>query len=280
MTSSTTKSAKSKVSGSGTKPAASSDEREKLFVITPIGADGTPERRHADWVFHMAIAPLCEEFGYLPLRSDLISTPGMIDEAIFEALIEADLCVADLSFLNPNVLYEMGVRHTLQKPIIHIAAGGTKLPFDTAPYRTIFFDTESYQALIALREGLKAQIEEVRRPGFQVRNPLTAARGFVEISEKGDSAEQLITGLSEQVQRLSAQVRDLRAETARRVATTYTPQNALSPVYPNTMQPGAIGSASVTQAVDSAAAGQIIPSVVTLDAVSSAAHGDWTRRFG
>lgn len=56
----------------------------------------------------------------------------MIDAQIIRFLIDADLVVADLSTLNPNAFYEIGVRHMVQKPIIHMQLADGKIPFDVS----------------------------------------------------------------------------------------------------------------------------------------------------
>ena len=53
----------------------------------------------------------------------------MSEKTLF--ILNADLVVADFTDLNPNALYELGIRHSTLKPVIHIAKAGTALPFDT-----------------------------------------------------------------------------------------------------------------------------------------------------
>ena len=64
----------------------------------------------------------------------------MISDNIIEAITTHELAIADLTFHNPNVFYELGLRHMSEKPVIYICADGTKLPFDTAGVSTIFFN--------------------------------------------------------------------------------------------------------------------------------------------
>jgi exopolyphosphatase/pppGpp-phosphohydrolase len=96
-------------------------EKKRCFIITPIGSDQSDERRHANMVFEIAFKPSLEVKGYSVERADLVSEPGQITAAIFSAINESDLCIADLTFLNANVMYELGVRHALQKPVIQVA---------------------------------------------------------------------------------------------------------------------------------------------------------------
>jgi len=63
------------------------------------------------------------------------------------------LVVANLTGLNPNVMYELGYRHCVEKPVIVIALDGTKLPFDVKDGRTFFYKN-SIAGARRLREDL------------------------------------------------------------------------------------------------------------------------------
>jgi hypothetical protein len=148
--------------------------KAKLFVITPIGGPGTPQRRHADMVFNTAIIPACEAVDISPPdRADLIDTTSMISTNIFRNVEEADLAIADLTFLNPNVMYELGIRHAVEKPVIHIAQEGTSLPFDTSGHMTLFFDVSDWHSLNRLSRSSVQPFPrgEPNQPGHGGKQP-------------------------------------------------------------------------------------------------------------
>ena len=65
------------------------------------------------------------------IRADELRTPGIIDRKYIRLLYEADVVLADLTFANPNVYYEVGIRQALrQAGTVLIACKGTVLPFD------------------------------------------------------------------------------------------------------------------------------------------------------
>jgi hypothetical protein len=114
------------------------------FVAMPIGSGESFKKFHNR--FELLIKPAVEldEAGNSTLikcyRSDSISKSGSITKEILEQLYYADIVIVDLSELNHNVFYELGVRHGLRNKTIAIAHKGTKLPFDLQDYRVIFYE--------------------------------------------------------------------------------------------------------------------------------------------
>ncbi len=60
---------------------------------------------------------------------------------IIQSIYEADIVVADLTGLNPNVFYELGIAHTLNKKTIIITENIEELPFDLSSYRVKEYST-------------------------------------------------------------------------------------------------------------------------------------------
>jgi hypothetical protein len=147
----------------------------KCFVITPLGAANSEQRSHADRVWDNVLTPVFHPAGYELIRSDKMDDPGQITDAIFRCIAESEMCIADLSFLNPNVMYELGVRHCLRLPTIQIKSEPTPNPFDTKNQRTIEFDVDSPESLNALKAEVIKQLSWIERNPGVVSNPLTNA---------------------------------------------------------------------------------------------------------
>jgi hypothetical protein len=95
-----------------------------------------------------------------------ISTP--IIEDIKEWLTNADLIIADLTDVNPNVYYEAGYAHALRKKLILMAQEGTDLAFNMQHIRTLFYsDPEDLRKKLkkAIDETLAAERGRERNPG-------------------------------------------------------------------------------------------------------------------
>jgi hypothetical protein len=138
-----------------------SPSNEKVcFVICPIGEDGSIERKHSDLILKHLIEPVLDTFGYKVIRADKIEKSGLITQQIFENLVKANLCIADLSYNNPNVFYELGVRHMSLLPTIQIIKKGDKIPFDVSHGRTIIIDTSDVYTLIDRVDSAKKELSE------------------------------------------------------------------------------------------------------------------------
>lgn len=149
----------------------------KCFVISPIGDDSTPERKemkeHANLVLEHFIKPALKDVVGLVQRADEISKPGDINRQVLDALASYDLVVADLSYHNANVFYELAIRHMLGKPYVQMIRKGDRIPFDVGQQRTIFFDPRSIPELETTRKLIR-DFAEASLVG-PVETPLGAA---------------------------------------------------------------------------------------------------------
>lgn len=167
------------------------------FIISPIGKEGTDIRQNSDEVLEYIINPVCEKRGYSVIRADKMPNSGLITKAIIEQIIKADLVIADLTGNNPNVFYELAIRHSHRKPAIQIVKGEIKIPFDIANMRTISYDTTLSGADIAKKE-LENMISAIE-DGEIVHNPVSEVSALLNISENSteENAEILSTLLLE-----------------------------------------------------------------------------------
>jgi hypothetical protein len=147
------------------------------FYITPIGADGSEQRKHSDLFLGNIIEPALTAFGLRVVRADAIDKPGIITRQVIEYLLRSRLVIADLSFHNPNVFYELAIRHAVRLPIVQIMRELDSIPFDVHQMRTILIDNRDIYALVPKLETYRSEIaNQVRRAleaGAEVDTPIS-----------------------------------------------------------------------------------------------------------
>lgn len=167
--------------------------------MTPIGAPDSKERNRADRILEYVLEPALT--GYEIVRADKIDNPGSINIDIIQRLHQATLVVADLTSFNPNVMYEVGVRHSFNKPIIQIAQAGEKLPFDLATERTIFFDLTDVASVEDGKKRIAAAIQSLDN-GPKYSGPVERALNMAAVFSGGSDVAKAIESLSDQVEAL------------------------------------------------------------------------------
>jgi len=115
------------------------------FVLMPFGKkmDAAGRVTNFDSVYTKIIAPAVERSGLEPIRADEEKIGGTIHKPMFERLMLCHYAVADITGANPNVFYELGIRHAMRPRSTVIVFGeGTVLPFDIALVRGIAYKTD------------------------------------------------------------------------------------------------------------------------------------------
>lgn len=128
--------------------------KKKCFVISPIGAEKSETRGHADDVLEFIILPAMKKFKQKfdididAVRADHIQSMGQITKQMFEAILGADLCVAILTEHNPNVFYELAVAQAAARPAIILLEKGQEIPFDIKDLRVVHYALQPITQLI------------------------------------------------------------------------------------------------------------------------------------
>ena len=118
-----------------------------------------------DQIYEVAIEPAIAKAGLESIRGDRERTGGIIHAPMFGRLLLSDYVVADLTLANPNVFYELGIRHTARPfTTVPIFAAIHALPFDVSLVRAIPYTLDNgrltEEAAAKLRTDLGARLEE------------------------------------------------------------------------------------------------------------------------
>jgi hypothetical protein len=167
----------------------SATEKKSCFVIAAIGSNDSEIRKRSNQVLKHIFKKALDE-KYEVVRGDEIDAPGMITSQVLAAVQKSHLVVADLTEHNPNVLYELAVRHAIEKPIIHVIETRlSKIPFDIAGFRTIDFDLTDPDSIEQAVERLRKYAEQAES-GNWGDTPIKLAK--IMRASKEDSAEMLL----------------------------------------------------------------------------------------
>ncbi|HAZ6321366.1 TPA: hypothetical protein J8I62_002708, partial [Staphylococcus aureus] len=143
---------------------------KKCFIACPIGTDDSKVRRNSDFLLQSIIKPALES-DFEIQRSDLISSTNKITDEIIGGLTNSELVIVDLSTHNPNVFYELGYRHALERPTITMINKDENIPFDVSAYRTIYY-SELYADVVNAKDQLKETIKTFTDNDFNFENPV------------------------------------------------------------------------------------------------------------
>jgi hypothetical protein len=141
---------------------------KRAFVVSPFGRkevraarDGEPAVEvDFDELYALLLRPALEKAGFAAFRADEEPAAGDIRTDMFFELVTADAVLADISILNPNVFYELGVRHGVAPSGVYMVhAGWSRRPFDVAPDRMFSYDGKLFEPGHARDEAWKEQVE-------------------------------------------------------------------------------------------------------------------------
>lgn len=174
----------------------------------------SPTRKHADFLLDGIIKEVLEKdpFSYEVKRADKDVSPGSINSAVINDILNADLAIADLSERNPNAFYELGIRHACDKPVIHMIQSGEQIPFDNFDQRCISFSTETWSGILSAREDLRGCVEYISSSEYKSSNPVTIAKALQSIANSGGDAGLALNSLMEEVNSLRKENRNLYAK--------------------------------------------------------------------
>ena len=178
--------------------------QKRCFVISPIGEPGSATRNRSDIVLEYIIRPALP--GWHVERGDEPSRPDMVGENVMDAIFNWELAIADMTDLNPNVFYEIALRHMEEKPLILIAHKGTGRPFDTSGVRDVFYSLEDPDAHKLASKKIADMVAAVTAPGYKVSNPVTNARGALKLARSTDSRDQIVANLAAELAAVKAQL--------------------------------------------------------------------------
>jgi len=116
-----------------------------------------------DGYYSNVLKPAITNVGLGALRADEIYGTGVVIEDVYEAIVSASICIADVTGRNPNVSYELGMTHAEKKPVLIITQDIDDVPFDYRHLRIIQYDPRQYGWEAPFQDAVIKTITEVQR---------------------------------------------------------------------------------------------------------------------
>ena len=145
----------------------------RCFIVMPFSLEWSGD-------VHRTLSGACQTLAVQAVRGDDLFTPTDILVDIWHSLNGADIVIADITGRNPNVLYELGIAHTLAKPVLIISRNAADIPIDLSTRRVILYgqsetdwreDLET-KVTKALKEILEAYGLKSTAPDVTIHLPL------------------------------------------------------------------------------------------------------------
>lgn len=176
--------------------------KKRCFVIAPIGEASSDTRKRSDQILKHVVAPAVDACGYeKPVRADQIAEPGMITSQVIQHIVDDELVIADLTERNPNVFYELAVRHAVRRPLVQMIRKGDQIPFDVAGARTVFVDHKDLDSVEAAIEEISNQIRALEKDPSKLETPISVSLDLQLLKQSENPEERslgdVLTSLSE-----------------------------------------------------------------------------------
>jgi hypothetical protein len=135
------------------------------FVIMPFG--GLFDEYYRD-----VIAPAVVDAGLSPCRSDEVrSHQRGVPEEIRRLVAQSTVCLGDVTGQSPNVFYELGLAHGLDRTVVLIAQSKDDVPVELNDRRFLWYRPETVTWAGDLRVNVTASLRETLADAAQVRAP-------------------------------------------------------------------------------------------------------------
>ena len=147
-------------------------DKNTCFVIMPIGDAKGYEKGHFTRVYNSLLKPAIFKAGYHPERADEIQSTNLIALDIVERISRTPIAICDISSCNPNVFYELGIRHSSSLPVVLVKDKKTNNPFDIKDIRYIEYSERlEYDDVIKKHEEISTvminTIENYKKEGYK-----------------------------------------------------------------------------------------------------------------
>jgi O-acetyl-ADP-ribose deacetylase (regulator of RNase III) len=189
------------------------------FVIMPFGEkkDLDGKSINFDKIYKDFIKGAVSELGIKCVRCDEIAETGWIHSKMFKHIFDADVAVVDITSLNPNVFYELGIRHALNKHVtVLIRRAGTPTPFNIQGFQMMEYNPENEENIASgkqkicefIKNGLASQ--DVDSPVYEVLDNLKVEVKPKRLNKKETYMYQLVNVPGKQIGMITGDIQNVK----------------------------------------------------------------------
>ena len=173
------------------------EEMKLCFVLTPF-------KEPFNTYYLKIIEPAIKSAGLLAIRGDSLFRPSPIMDDIWKFIQRARVILAELTEKNPNVFYELGLSHSLGKPVILISETIDDVPFDLRSLRVLQYNKDDPDWGDKLRNAIIQSLKETLENPSETVPPMF--RKIIE-SQAPEETEALV-----RIAKLEAQIEAMHFE--------------------------------------------------------------------
>ncbi len=140
------------------------------YVIMPFSSTETCSTDEWTEIYENVFKPTIEACGYSCERAR--PETGSLIRSIIEKLQKSTIVLADITDKNANVLYELGVRHSISKRTIIVSQNAVHIPSDLSGYWSIIYGIRPAQ-LSEFRRDIRRIIEEIEKNPDKSDSPIS-----------------------------------------------------------------------------------------------------------
>jgi len=114
---------------------------QTCYVALPAGVRPDPQGRMLDfeYLYSKVLKPAIKGAGLECRRLEEFAPGTSWQRSLFTAILSSDLMIADISTQNPNVMYELGIRHALKRGRTVMISAGGHLPSNIGQIQALFY---------------------------------------------------------------------------------------------------------------------------------------------
>ena len=192
--------------------------KKTCFVIMPFSDPDGYECGHFRNIYEYTFAPAIRAAGYEPLRIDDNIVSSLIHGKMMNELINAPMVLCDLSTNNPNVLYELGIRHAFDKPVVLVQEMGQDRIFDIGAITSVeYHPSRLYEEVVEDQKRItEAILQNASAKSAYSIMSLANLHSAKATGDKSVTSETQMNYLLQEVSKLSQKVRAMETKSADR----------------------------------------------------------------